>query len=74
METIAVERQQEDEISKFYLDSLEFLQLRELNDKCEDFTRLYYGVKDLVNPNTHFTTLDKLGPSQKIRLNTTRIQ
>lgn len=62
MATIAIETQLEDEVSKFYLVSLEWLQLKELDEGCEDFTRFYYNVRDLINPNTHFTTLDKLGP------------
>ena len=53
----------EGKIYKFYLDSLEFLRITDLEDNCEDFVRFYYGVRDLINPNTHFTTLDKLGPS-----------
>ena len=63
MEAVSIERQVEGNISKFYLDTLEWLQLEEMVDKCEDFVRFYYGVKDLVNPNTHFTSLDNLGPS-----------
>ena len=63
MATVTIEKQVEDKIYKFYLDSLEFLQIADQEDKCRDFVQFYYSVLDLINPNTHFTTLDKLGPS-----------
>ncbi len=62
METIAVEKQQENEVSKFYLGALEFLQVKKLNGDCDDFVHFYYQVRDIVNPHTQFTALDKLGP------------
>ena len=64
MEAISIERQVGGDVSKFYLDTLRWLQVDErMDNKCEDFNRFYCGVRDLVNPNTHFNTLDKLGPS-----------
>ncbi len=62
METIAIEKQLEDEVSKFYLDSLEFLQVNDLNGESDDYVHFYYHIRDLVNPHTHYTALDKLGP------------
>ena len=63
MEAVSIEKQVEGNISKFYMDTLKWLQLEGMDEKCEDFTRFYYGVKELVNPNTRFTSLDDLGPS-----------
>ncbi len=63
MATVTIKKQVEDKIHKFYLDSLELLHIADLEDKCEDFVQFYCGVRDLVNPNTHFTTLNKLGPA-----------
>ena len=64
MEAISIERQVGGDVNKFYLDTLRWLQVDEKMDgKCEDFNRFYCGVRDMVNPNTHFNTLDKLGPS-----------
>ena len=63
MATVTIEKQAEGKIYKFYLDSLEFLRITDLGDKYEDFTQFYCRIKDLINPNTHFTTLKKLGPA-----------
>ncbi len=63
METVSIEKQVEGDISKFFLDTLGWLLIEGMDDKCEEFVRFYYGVRDLVNPNTHFTSLDRLGPS-----------
>ena len=37
METVALEKQQENEVSKFYLGALEFLQVKDLVDECDEF-------------------------------------
>ena len=63
MATVTIRKQVEDKVYKFYLDSLEFLRIADLEDKCEDFANFYYNIRELINPNTHFTTLDKLGPA-----------
>lgn len=63
METVSIEKQVEGDISKFFLDTLGWLLIEGMDDKCEEFVRFYYGVRDLINPNTHFTSLDRLGPS-----------
>ncbi len=62
MATIVVEKQQEDEVTKFYLDSLEFLQVKDLNHECDDYIHFYYRIRDLVNPQSQHKALDKLGP------------
>lgn len=63
METVSIEKQVEGNISKFFLDTMGWLLIEGMDDKCEEFVRFYYDVRDLVNPNTHFTSLDRLGPS-----------
>ncbi len=63
MATATIEKQAEDKIYNFYLDSIELLRITGLEDKCEDFVQFYSEVLGLINPNTHFTTLDKLGPA-----------
>ena len=62
METVAIRKQLENEVNKFYLDTLEFLRVNELEGDSDDFVYFYSHIRDLVNPHTHFTTLDKLGP------------
>lgn len=62
MATVTVKKQIEDDIGKFYLTSLEFLQIKELDHECDDYIQFYYHVRDLTNPNSQYTALDKLGP------------
>jgi len=38
------------------------LQVNELDGECDDYIYFYYHIRDLVNPHTHYTALDKLGP------------
>lgn len=57
-----VEKDEEDDVVKFYLESLGSLQLRELDREVDDFSQFYYYVRDLVTPHTRYTALDKLGP------------
>jgi len=63
METVSIERQVEGDIGKFFLDTLGWLHVDGMDDTCEEFVKFYYGVRRLINPNTHFTSLDNLGPS-----------
>ena len=62
METVSLERQQENEVSKFYLNALEFLQVKDLEGECDDYVHFYYLIRDLVKPHSKYTVLDKLGP------------
>ena len=62
MTFLAVEKQQEDEVSKFYLDSLEYLQVKDLDRDCDDFFHFYNQIRDLINPHTQYVALGKLGP------------
>jgi len=61
METIAIEKQQENEVSNFYLDALEFLQVKKLDSDCDDYVHFYYFIRDLVNPHSPYIALEKLG-------------
>ena len=41
MATTTVEKLMDDAIIKFYLESLESLQIRDMDDKCDEFTHFY---------------------------------
>jgi hypothetical protein len=62
MAIVTVETQIEGEVSKFYLESLRSLQIKNLDHEIDDFAQFYYYVKGLVNPHTKYIALEKLGP------------
>ena len=62
MATTAVEKQIDDEISKFYLESLESLQIRDMDDKCDEFIHFYCDIREKIEKYTKYRALKKLGP------------
>ena len=62
MATTTVEKQIDNAISKFYLESLESLKIRSMDDKCDEFIRFYCDIREKIEKNTKYKALKKLGP------------
>lgn len=62
MATTTVEKLIDDVIVKFYLESLESLKIRDMDDKCDEFIRFYCDIRDKIEKYTKYRALSKLGP------------
>ena len=62
MATTTVEKEIYDEISKFYLESLESLHIKSMSDKCDEFTRFFCDIRDKTETYKQYRAIDKLGP------------
>lgn len=62
MEAVSIGKQKENNIGKFYLDSLEFFQIKGLDDKRDDFIDFNYYIRDKSYQYIKYRPLEKLGP------------
>ncbi len=60
MATTTIGKNIDEEIGKFYLESLESLRIRGMGGKCDEFSHFFYDIRDKTEANTQYRALDKL--------------
>ncbi len=62
LDVIVVDKLANAKVRKFYLNSLNSLQIMGMEGKCDEFAHLFFSIRHRIQKNTKYRSVRKLGP------------